>query len=438
MIRMATLCMLLVTMVGCGFAPPYVKVEDSLRAGNYIGATKALEENKKAYGDKSLLLYYFDRLWAEHLAGNYKTSNDYVELADKLIDDLYTKSVTGEALAFLGNDMSLPYDGENFERVMLHTVGMLNYASLGQVDEALVEARRADQRLMQYVDKAGKDKVTYQQDALSRYLSASLYESEGGQARWDAFLDYKKCDEAFASYAKAYGTPLPGLLKSDLLRMSSKLGEKEATNAFFARFGSQPLADTKDKGEVIVILNEGLAPVKISDHIDLPIALSDGTVQYFSAAFPRFVPRLTSFASAKVSDGAGEAVPLELFQDVQGIAIRDLADRVALIRVKAIARATVKFQAARALQQEAKKEGGEGAQLLAILSTNIYGIISEQADTRSWRTLPGRISLARLNLAPGLHNLHLSINTAGGPIMRDFPGVDVKAGKVRIVEASVY
>ena len=109
-----------------------------------------------------------------------------------------------------------------------------------------------------------------------------------------------------------------------------------------------------------------------------------------------------------------------------------------MIRVKAIARATVKFQAARALQQEAKKQGGEGAQLLAILGTNLYGLISEQADTRSWRTLPGRISLTKLSLEPGKHTLHLNVSANGMQYQKDFPDVEVKAGKVQILEYSVY
>lgn len=423
---------------GCGFAPPYLKVENALHSGNFTEAAKAVDDGKSNYGDKSLLLFYFDRAWTRHLAGDYTGSNEDVESAAKLIDELYTESVTGNALAFLGNDMSLPYDGENFERVMLHTVGMLNYAMLGKTDEALVEAKRADARLVQYSEKAGKDKVVYQQDALSRYLSATLYESEGGQSRWDAFLDYKKCDEAFGIYARAYGTAYPSLLKSDLLRISKKISEKEAYQGYFERFGSQPLDDTKDKGQVLVLLYEGLAPEKVTERVDLPVHLSEGTLQYFSAAFPRFVPRLTGYASAKVSADGGDPRPLELFQDVQSIAIQDLNDRVALIRVKAIARATAKFQAARALQQEAKKQGGEGAQLLAMIGTNLYGLISEQADTRSWRTLPGRISLTRLNLEPGKHHVTLTVTLNGQLVTKEFENVDVKAGKVMMLEFPVY
>jgi len=127
-------------------------------------------------------------------------------------------------------------------------------------------------------------------------------------------------------------------------------------------------------------------------------------------------------------------VPLELFQDIERIAIQDLNDRVGLIRLKAIARATAKFQAARLLQMKAKEQGGEGAQLLAILGTNLYGLFSEQSDTRSWRTLPARVYLTRLSLAPGKHSLRLQV----GGAWRDLPEIEAAPAEIKVVEQSLY
>jgi hypothetical protein len=423
---------LILAFAGCASAPRYEALEANLNAGRYEAAAQSLKGDEKRYGANARLLYYFDCLWAEHLAGHYAQSNEFVEKANALIDELYTKSVSKEALAFLGNDMSLPYQGENFERVMLHIVGMLNYARLGDVDAALVESRRADERMKQYVAKFGKDKIVYQQDALARYLSAALYELEGGQQLSDAYLDYKKTDEAFGLYGKAYGTPYPKLLEKDLLRMADGLGESEEYSKFSKRFSgeaSTPLKSLKrDKGEVIVLLYEGLAPVKISENVSLPMALRDGTRQYFSMAFPHFVARQQAYSDAWLQDDQGQTTQFELFQDITNIAIRDLKDRVGLITVKAIARATVKFQAARAIQAEAKKAGG-AAELFAFLGTNIYGVVSEQADTRSWRTLPSRILLARLAMEPGKHHLKLSVGKGDHSSDILLENVDVQAGK---------
>src|SRR5687767_11795733 len=82
----------------CAFAPKYETLERQLQGGDYAAATATLEKSERAYGKSSRLLYYFDRLWAHHLAGDYARSNEFVEKANTLIGEIYTKSLTGEAL----------------------------------------------------------------------------------------------------------------------------------------------------------------------------------------------------------------------------------------------------------------------------------------------------------------------------------------------------
>ena len=84
---------------------------------------------------------------ALHLAKKYQESNALVEKATQKMDDLYTKSVSTEVGAFMTNDNAKPYEGEDFERALIHVVGALNYSFLGKRDDALVEARRVEQQL---------------------------------------------------------------------------------------------------------------------------------------------------------------------------------------------------------------------------------------------------------------------------------------------------
>jgi uncharacterized protein len=436
-------CLVLLLFVfsgfGCAFAPPYLKVEQALVSQRYPNALAQLEKNKKEYGDKSRLLFYFDRLWLEHLNGNFEASNKYLESANRLIDDLYTKSISAEAMSFIGNDMNLAYAGENFERVLMHVVGMLNYIFMGNVEEAQVEGRRADSRLKQYSEKFGKDKVVYKEDALARYISAVLYEQQG--QKWDAYIDYKKCKEAFAQYRAAYGTAEPVQLGRDLLRMAQGLGEKEDIARFTAEYPGAVSASMeklqKEKGEVLVFLYEGLAPEKLSVYFQEPAVLSDGTRQIIQIAFPVFRSRQKAFYAATFSTGE-RVQPLEVFEDITSIALKDLDDRIAMIRVKAIARAITKFQLARSAQKAAKDSGGGIASLLTTLTTNIYTAVTEQADTRSWRILPGRIQLARMSLKPGKYNFMLRVKTPKGLQEIPFDQVKVEAGKKVFLKYAIY
>lgn len=429
----------LLLSAGCATLP-YAKMEGALRRGDYDQARATLSAAKKEYGSKAHLLYLFDQVSLAHYASDWTTSNQYLEKADHLIDELYTKSLSAEAASFLLNDMSLPYQGENFERVLLHVLGMVNYAGLGERDEALVEARRADERLKQYAAAVGPDKVAYKDDALARYISAFLYEGGSQQDLWDSYLDYKNADKAFDLYQQLYATPKPQRLKVDLQRMAQGLGEKDDLAQWQQRDGVQPfrpLSETRrDRAEVLVLLYDGLAPVKISKADAIPVTLSDGTQQYFQLALPYFVVRANPVPSARLVAGP-HTTPFELFEDVNSIAVKDLADHRAGILVKATARALVKFQAARAVQKKAKEAGG-GAELLAMLGTNLFTLLSEQADTRSWRTLPGRIWVARLTVAPGDRSLLIDLSQGGDQRVLDLGTQHFAPGEKKVLVKTLF
>lgn len=403
------------TLVAACAVLPYVKVEQALAQGRPDDARAALAAAEKQYGDKARLLYHLDQVSTAHYASDWAASNAALEKAKRLIDESYTKSLSAEAASFLVNDMSLPYQGENFERVLLHVLGMVNYAALGERDSALVEARRADARLKEFAQAFGPDKVAYKEDALARYLAAYLYEGGSRQELWDAYIDYKKADEAFDLYGKLYATSKPRRLKADLQRLADGLGEKDDLQKYQARDGVlayTPLHQTrKDRAELLVLLYDGFAPVKVSKAMNVPVVVDDGTQQYFQLALPDFVVRAGPVPQARLSAGSEEAV-FELFEDVNSIAVRDLKDRGAGLLLKATSRALAKFQAARAVQKKARESGG-AAEVLAILGTNIFTVLSEQADIRSWRTLPGRIWVARLSLPPGSHPVQISVERGG-------------------------
>ena len=69
-------------------------------------------------------------------------------MAEQRIDDLYTESLAGHVGAFLINENTLPYRGEDFEGVMINFYRALNYIQLGNVDEAMVEARKVKEKLL--------------------------------------------------------------------------------------------------------------------------------------------------------------------------------------------------------------------------------------------------------------------------------------------------
>ena len=392
----------------CG--PPtkhYVLVNRALQQQNFDEADRVIERYEKDYGGRNTVLYDLDRAVTLHMAGRYTESNRFLEKAEARIDALYTKSVTKETGAMFTNDSTLPYEGEDFEKVMINILSALNYALLSKWDDALVEARKVDHKLNVMNDKY-KKKNLYKEDAFARYLSAILYERNAELN--DAFIDYRKAYEVYEKYKKDYKTPMPPGIPGDLLRVTEALGLGEEHQFYRDKFPNtrwRSYKEFRNEGEVIFISLDGLSPIKEDYYIDVPIPDGKGDLYLLRVALPRFKSQPTNLAYAEVHLMGEEKVVVSqrtfLVEDVTAISKKNLEDRITRISVKAIARATAKYAASRTLEREASKAGGDLAGEVVGLLTNVYSVASEQADKRSWQTLPGKIRMSRLTVPPGTY-----------------------------------
>lgn len=430
----ASLFLLLLTACGPSLHHQQL-VEQHLLSHRYVDADAVVEKNKNDYGDRNLLLYYLDRAFLLHLAGRYQESNRFFEKAADQIDRLYTQSISTHAGAMLTNDNLLPYEGEDFETVLIHLFSALNYAALGERDEALVEARQVDARLNLLNDRYTQKNV-YKEDAFARYLSGILYETRGESN--DAFISYRKAYDAFQDYKKNYQTPVPSRLGLDLIRMTNVLHLPEELQEYKTLFPEsvQPASEpsSAQNGEVVVVTYEGRAPVKEDYFIDAPVPDGSGGAYIVRVALPRFVPRPSKIGSVEVTFRQGETLlkqRSDLMEDIGAIAKKNLEDRISRISAKAIARATAKYIAARTAKHEAKKRGGEGAEILTGFLTNVYSLATEQSDKRSWQTLPAKIRLARISLAPGEWEGRIAYYSDQGRLIeeRPIPPLKVEKGK---------
>jgi len=431
----------LTVLLGCGPAThQYVKVENLEARQEFAEADAVIEKHKGDYGDRNAVLYYFDRGIMLHLAGQYAESNRYLAQAEDRIDRLYTKSVSAVAGAMLTNDTTLPYEGEDFEKVMINVISALNYAYLGELDDALVEARKVDHKLNLFNDKYEKKNV-YKRDALAQYLSGILYEDKGEIN--DAFISYRKAFEAYGDYRKNYATPLPPPLPADLMRTASAVGFTEEYEDYHKQFPNTRWTTEnvlQGQGELIFVSYVGRSPIKEDYFIDAPIPNGKNGTYILRVALPKFVPRPDRVGATEVhlvpadggtgsATGAAGEISQQAFlaEDITAIAKKNLEDRIARITAKAIARAVAKYQTTR----EAEKAGGPIAGLLA----NVVSIATEQSDKRSWRTLPDRIQMARLAAPPGNYTVTVEYyDRSGGLIERKtFPAMTLQAGEKRFL-----
>jgi uncharacterized protein len=421
----------LLSMQGCvASVEHYPVLEQQLARHNYTAADALVNKHAETYGERDVVLYDLDRGITSHLAGHYAESNAFLAKAEARIEALYTKSITTGIGAMLTNDTLLPYEGEDFEKVQINLVAALNYVYLGELDEALVEARKVDLKLTAYSDRYAT-KPVYKEDAFARYLSGILYETRGELN--DAFIAYRKALDAYDVYRQYYGTTLPPTLPADLLRVTEALGLREEYMAYRQRFPNvqyDSLQTLRTKGEIIYVSYHGLAPRKQSTVVALPVPGSNPRpVHIVQLAFPAFVPRPSRVAYVQLTATGGTAryaTQTHLVQDITAIAGKDLQDRLGRISAKTIARAAAKYAAARGLEEGVRRGTGNSAAGAVVgLLANVVGVATEQADTRSWRTLPGAFHLARLPLLPGTYTVSATYYASYGGVLEERPLSDI-------------
>ncbi len=455
-----SLVVLLVCVFLAGCATYGSKMEETrllFSQGEYDEALKKLEKTESG---SSKLLYLLERGMILHYAGRYGESNNVFEEAEILAEDLYTKSVSKEVGAFLTSDNTIPYEGEKFERALIHYYRAFNYINLGLPDDALVECRKVSFLLQRYLDES-EESSAYSDDAFMHYLAGILFEWQGEIN--DAFISYRKAEESYERYEKEYGIPHPSSLKSDLLRAASALRFEEEYNYYLEKYGDsyvKPATD-EESGELILIHENGFAPIKDAIEIAFPILKVDkpgGDVWQYSGtlrsragrhyddvdieymlrvSIPRYEstrPRI-AYVEAVASGLPGRAparFSSEMVEDVEAIALRNFVEEEAKIFLRTIARGVAKYLAFKT----AKKKGGDVGGILV----NVFNFATENADTRSWLTLPNSFGMARMSLPPGKYDLHLSFrNENGGEVKSTvLQGVEIRNGDFTFINYRTF
>lgn len=403
------------------------QVNAKLAAGDYAGAEAKIEgEKTSSYGAKNAVLFYLDLGAVQHDGGKFKESDQSLEIAESRMDALYTKSVSRAAGTVLLNDNTTEYAGERFERALVNVYRTLDYLWQGDRDDALVEIRKLSRLLQEYSDKYGASSTAYKDDAFGQYLSSLMY-ADGGQDD-DARISLEAAKKAYRDYAGAYGTPTPAL--------------------------DAPAAAADGNGELVFIHLNGVAPRKVSRSFQIAWneavaavnstrndeaqagqarnALRAGLIgRAITVAFPVYEQDPFRIASSEVLVD-GRTVRTQLVEDVSAIARKDLAERQALIRTRAVARAAIKFIIAKAAVDEAERKYGKNSFQALAVKVGMAAIAAgtEVADIRAWATLPAQFRLARLALPPGDRTVTLLYKDAAGGVVltRTFP-VTIRKGQ---------
>lgn len=473
--RLGALLLVLCCTGGCAtYTAKMADLRPQVARGDWDGALATIERHG---GSKDQVLVFLERGLILHYADRWRASNEAFAAAERLADELYTKSVSEGAFSLLANDGAISYRARPYELAMVPYYKALNYAYLGLRDEAQVEARRASLQMARYVDATlggirAEDRGELERirsDAFLLYTSGMLYDWDGEIN--DAFIAYRNAALAYQQSHDLLDLQVPPSLARDLARTGQRLGfaaeleqlRGDCPDVFAAAPPpSQAAAEARwqpGTGEVALFLEGGFVAAKTQVRLDFPVfsgetyadddtwaweiygglgdmhALTSGrSVEYWvSVAAPALQDAPGPLGEVRVTAGtaAGHARGWRAANLSRAARITFDAEKPTIF-FKTILRGLAKYLASRG----AKKAGGEWAGWAA----TIFGAATESADTRGWLTLPAEVHLVRLALPAGVHDLQVElVDREGRPMgSQTITGVEVRAGDWTFLSRRVF
>jgi hypothetical protein len=365
--------------------------------------------------------------------------------ADKA--DVTVRGGLAQASAVVVNDNVLPYHVAGYEAAMLYHFQALNYLMGGDVQGAAVEVRRAEleQRLaLQRHEKeiakakaeagagqldmgdanqrvtqayAGMDEVAGTvkdsfQNAATFYLSGVVYELAGQPN--DAYIDYKKALEIM---------PLNTFLQKDVLRLARSLGMDDDYGQLKARYAQAiepPLA--AGAGSLVVLVDDEFIPQKQQIKIPIPIMSMEHFYGLVMLAFPFYDTAWPAPAPFSVEITGAPGGATQTVCSTRALAVKALKERLPAMLVRQALRAAAKGVTTKQLT--------DSFGLLAVIGASVVNYVSEQADLRSWYSLPDTMQMARFALPAGPAQVRVVQATSGATAAMAVP---ITAGGVTVL-----
>ena len=396
---------------------------------------------------KSDIPYQFELGLVAHYANHFAESSDAFDQAGDIAEDRYTRSVSKEVGSLVTSDKLRPYSSNRYERLLSHYYRALNYVYQGQLDEALVECRRAT-NLINYF-KGENEKYDFLGTGFLAYLSGTLFESAG---EWnDAYISYKQAAEYYQSAVEKTGVQMPDDIGYSLVRLARRLGFTDEFERYQRQYGEPP-EHPKNYGELLLFYESGYVPPKREEALTFPILKTDKVdddkfvptligrrgkvyedveLEYLlRVAVPTIDSRRPQYRGIEVTVGNEKAVG-QLVEDVEKIAMETLKAQGLVILTRTLIRALGKYL----LFRQANKQH----EVLGLL-TNLAGVVTEQADLRSWKTLPNQIFMVRIPLPAGTHTLNLSFLNVNGRVTRreSLPDVKIDSNRITFLNYRTY
>ena len=383
-------------------------------------ASSAAVDKLDAGKDRDIL-YFFDRGEALRDQGafleslnTWRQADDQVRLWEESIKVDGSK-ILGDIGSYLLNDTTRRYEGRDYEKVILSVRLAMSHIALGDWDSARTEVKKMHEREAVIAEFRAKELDATKRESEAKGLKATSFKELNGYPV--ETLDDPAVRALKNSYESAYANYLAGFVYEALgepslaaagYRKAAEMRPNEKTIDDSLAGLDQRAASAKSNRktvDVLVVVESGSPPEITSTTLPIPIPIigrSGVSIVATPLSWPVIQPANTSVIPNSVQVN-GNTVPLTLLTNMDLMARKAMSDEMPGIIFRSSVRAITKGVAQKAVQDNTSSMGMFGA--ILSVAASVVAITSEKADTRSWRSLPGFYSVARVTLPVGTNNI---------------------------------
>lgn len=294
-------------LTGCAtYGAGIDKAISQVQQGNYSGGEASIKKALSPTGNDRLL-YHLELAAIKSLEADYVSSNQLLEQAERIADELETKLLSDSLVVMMSNPRKGTYVGADFERIYINYFKAVNYFALAEqaestsqyltaLDGARVESRRLIMRLNEINDRKGNyaaedeeeqkfrsllrlfdtvlrgnlidlDSLKYRDDAMAHYLTGLSFEMN--REYDNARISYQRAATSYErGYAKQYllGEEIVEQAWFDTIRMMRLAGNYQRE---WPRLAKKKLSTAKragldlwqkDSAQLVVLEHKGLMP----------------------------------------------------------------------------------------------------------------------------------------------------------------------------------
>ncbi|MBR7105950.1 MAG: hypothetical protein IKC88_03080 [Opitutales bacterium] len=394
-------------------------------AGNTANAEAKISEISKEESDGTdALIWKLEEGAVARANGNLEKSVKAFSHAQSLIEKFENEpetSISEETQAILTNQSYITYKGYAYDKIMLSVYQALNHIEQKKFDDASVDlkrleffqsdAERANQKRIDNDQKAIADAKKKNKTAsynTSRTLNNQQVASVFKKYYGDAYNPDTSAQQAKAVYVNPFAYWLAGLYFAN--RPLDASDKNRATDMF--RLGGEMLANKSEvfakdfkmaedlaNGKIdkptnltYIIFETGSAPIRNQFKINLPIYIVARNVPHISMNFP-YLTKMQSHTPELNVSVQGKQIKFDTLADIDAIVQREFDSHLPMVITKTIISASVKAGTQYAIAQSV----GDGWEGLAVnIAGSIYQSLMNDADLRTWTTLPKYIKVARI------------------------------------------